>query len=62
MLLAGGVGAGFLAARALLRPGGDSFGGSREKAEDVDLEGPRGKSLLDRLNRFAAKRYNEYAR
>jgi NAD(P)-dependent dehydrogenase (short-subunit alcohol dehydrogenase family) len=40
----------------------DGFDGSREKVEGAELEPPRGGSLLDRLNRFAAMRFNEYAR
>ena len=36
--------------------------GSGDKVEGADLEPPRGGSLFDRLNRFAALRMNEYAR
>jgi short-subunit dehydrogenase len=40
----------------------DGFDGTMEKVEGSELEPPRGGSLLDRLNRFAAIRFNEYAR
>lgn len=39
----------------------DGYEGSKSRVEGVDLEPPRGGSLLDRLNRLAALRYNEYA-
>ncbi len=39
----------------------DSYSASTEKVEGIDLESPRGGSLMDRLNRFAATRLNEYA-
>jgi short-subunit dehydrogenase len=40
----------------------DGFEASSEKVEGSELEPPRGGSILDRLNRFAAMRFNEYAR
>jgi short-subunit dehydrogenase len=40
----------------------DGIDGSTDKVEGADLEPPRGGSLFDRLNRFAAMRFNEYAR
>ncbi|MBX5480531.1 MAG: SDR family NAD(P)-dependent oxidoreductase [Myxococcaceae bacterium] len=39
-----------------------AFDGTREKVEGTDLEPPRGGGIVDRLNRFAARRFNEYAR
>lgn len=40
----------------------DGFDGSAEKVEGAELEPPRGGSLIDRLSRLAAMRFNEYAR
>ncbi|MGA9523888.1 MAG: SDR family NAD(P)-dependent oxidoreductase [Myxococcaceae bacterium] len=39
----------------------DSYRAPEEKVEGIDLAPPRGGSLVDRLNRFAATRLNEYA-
>ncbi len=39
----------------------DAYKAPKEKVEGIDLEPPRGGSLMDRINRFAATRFNEYA-